>query len=104
MLSDTQWLAHAWSKDGSEILGIKDTDDFRLSLVSINARTAKSRVVADLGPSLPVNNQVMGFTLGGDGRTVATSMVRRLRGDLWLLDGLQLPTASSRWRQLFRSP
>ena len=105
MLSDDQWLVHTWSKDGSAILGIKETEDRRrLLLVSLNPRTSEMRVVTDLGPSLPVNNQVMGFTLGGDGRTVATSMVRRLRGDLWLLDGLQPPATPPRWRRFLRSP
>jgi len=104
VLSHDQWLVHTWSTDGTEILGIKDTEDFRLKLVSINARTAHSRVLTDLGRSLPVNNQVTGLAANADGRSVATSIVRRLRGDLWLLEGLQQPTTSSRWRGLLRFP
>ena len=29
MLSEEQWLAHTWTRDGSEILGIKETEDLR---------------------------------------------------------------------------
>jgi len=103
VLSDDQWLVHTWSRDGSEILGIRGTEDLRLSVVGLDVRTARARVLADLGPSPPVNNPVKGFSLGADGRTIATSIVR-LRGDLWLLEGLQWRSSSSRWRWLFRSP
>jgi Tol biopolymer transport system component len=102
-LSDDQWLAHTWSRDGSEILGIRDTEDLRLELVSIDVRTARARVLADLGASPPVNNPVKGLAQSADGRTMATSIVR-LRGDLWRLEGLQSQTNASRWRGLFRLP
>jgi Tol biopolymer transport system component len=92
-LSTDQWLAHTWTKDGSAIVGIKETDDLRLVLMTLDIRTSKERVVADLGPSPPFNNPVKGLSLTPDGRAVATSMLRP-RGDLWLLDGI-------RWRSRF---
>jgi Tol biopolymer transport system component len=95
--ADDPWLVHTWSRDGSEILGIKETDDRHLSVVTVNARTGKARTLADLGPSPPVNNPVKGFSLSADGRTITTSIVR-LRGDLWLLEGLQW-RARSWWRR-----
>ena len=86
-LSKEQWLVHTWSRDGSEILGIKETDDRRLSLVAISAITKSETVLADLGSSFPVNNPVRGLTVMSGGRAVATSIVRP-RGDLWLAEGI----------------
>jgi Tol biopolymer transport system component len=103
LLSDDQWLVHTWSRDGSDVFGIRESENLRLSLVAVNVRTAKTRVLADLGPSAPVNNPVKGFSLDAEGRTIATSMVR-LRGDLWLLDGLEWRDGSRRWFRPFRSP
>jgi Tol biopolymer transport system component len=103
VLSDDQWLVHTWSQDGSEVVGIRETEDLRLSLVAVGARTGKSRVLADLGPSPPVNNPVKGFSLSADGRTIATSVVR-LRGDLWLLNDLKWRDSSLRRLWPFRSP
>jgi Tol biopolymer transport system component len=87
-LSKEQWLVHTWSLDGSEILGIKETDDLRLSLVAITVETNKESVLADLGPSFAINNPVKGLTVLAGGRAVATSIVRP-RGDLWLAEGIQ---------------
>ncbi len=87
-LSKEQWLVHTWSRDGSELLGIKETDDLRLSLVAITVKTKKETVLADLGPSFAINNPVKGLTLMAGGRAVATSIVRP-RGDLWLAEGIK---------------
>ena len=94
-----QLLVHAWSRDGREVLGIEESDDLRLELVSIAVATSERRVVRDLGPSPPANNQVKGFSVSPDGRTIATSMVR-LRGDVWLLSGLHRRTWMERLKQL----
>jgi Tol biopolymer transport system component len=111
LLTEDQLIVHTWSKDGSAILGVKEADDRRLKLVSIDtrqedhaARTVRSRELADLGPSIPVNSQVRGLSVSADGRTIASSMVTRLHGDLWLVAGLQPPGRRSRWRDLFRFP
>jgi serine/threonine protein kinase/Tol biopolymer transport system component len=86
-LSKEQWLVHAWSPDGSKILGIKQTDELRLSLVAITVKAKRETVLADLGPSFAINNPVKGLTLMAGGTTVATSIVRP-RGDLWLAEGI----------------
>jgi serine/threonine protein kinase len=88
--SDDPWLVHTWSRDGTAIIGIKETSNRHLTLVS-HALTGKIRVLADLGASPPVNHPVRGISLSADGRTVMTSIVR-LRGDLWLLEGLSQQT------------
>jgi Tol biopolymer transport system component len=91
--SDNPWLVHTWSRDASEIFGIRETDDRHLSLVSVRVATGKARTLFDLGSSPPVNNPVKGLSLSADGRTITTSILR-LRGDLWMLNGLHLKPAS----------
>ncbi|HXG90342.1 MAG TPA: protein kinase [Vicinamibacterales bacterium] len=88
-----QWLVHAWSRDGSALLGITETEELRLALASLDILTGRARVLADLGPSPPVNNPVQGFSVSPDDKTILTSLVR-MRGDLWLMEGV-------RWRQSF---
>ena len=103
VVSDDHWFAHTWSKDGSRIFGIRETEQLRLSLVSVDARTSQIRVLADLGSSPPVNNPVKGLSVGNDGRTFVTSLVR-LRGDLWTLGNVKWQQRPSRWMSLFRFP
>ena len=101
MLSDDHWLTHTWSKDGLRIFGIRETEQMRLSLVSLDARTGEGRVVADFGPSPPVNNPVKGLSMSADGRTVVTSIVR-LRGGLWTIGDISAARSPSGWLSLFR--
>jgi len=104
MLTEQPLIVHAWSKDGSAILGITEAGD-RLKLVSFDTRhlddirgPVRSHELADLGPSIPVNNQVKGLSVAPGGRFVATSMVSRLQGDLSLLAGLPAArTSRRRW-------
>lgn len=103
VLSNDHWFAHTWSKDGSRIFGIRETEQLRLSLVALDARTGQVRVLADVGPSPPVNNPVKGLSASADGRTFLTSVVR-LRGDLWTLGNVRWRQSSPRWLSLFRSP
>jgi Tol biopolymer transport system component len=93
-----QWLVHDWSPDGAAIIGIGETENRHLVLLSLDVSSGRQRVVADLGPSPPVNNPVQGFSVSPDGRSVLASFVR-MRGDLWLLEGLQQP--QSVWRRLW---
>jgi len=102
-VSDDQWLAHAWSRDGTEIFGIRETEQLRLSLVAVHAATGQTRAIADLGPSPPVNNPVRGLAVNPQAHTVATSIVR-LRGDIWVLDHLQWRDRVAGWRLPFVSP
>ena len=95
---DEPWLAHTWSNDGREIIGIKETLERRLHLVSVpvEKRFGQARNLADLGPSPAVNNPVRGLSLSPDGKSVITS-IARLRGDLWLVNGLDRIAPSSSW-------
>ena len=99
-LSDDHWFVHTWSKDGSRIFGIRETEQLRLSLVALDAHTGKERILADLGPSPPVNNPVKGLSVSADG-LVVTSLVH-LRGDLWSVGDVRWQEASPRWFPWFR--
>jgi len=81
-LSEDHWLAHTWSKDAKRILGIRETERLRLSLIAVDIATGSERVIADLGPSPAVNNPIKGMSLARDGRSLVTSFVH-LRGALW---------------------
>jgi Tol biopolymer transport system component len=111
LLTDEPLIVHTWSKDGAEILGVRYTENQRLQLVSfdtrhleLSKRRAPARELADLGPAIPVNNPIRALSVSGDGKTVATSMLRRLHGDLSLLEGLKPPASRTRWRELFGLP
>ena len=87
VLSEESWVAHGWSKDGSTIYAIRQSDELRLQLTSLDVATGRERVVAaDLGPMPPTSTPLRGFSLAPDGKSFLTSIVR-LRGDIWLLEG-----------------
>ncbi len=84
-----RWLLHEWAARGTRLVGIKETDDLQLMVVEVDPISGRQRVLARLGPSPPANNPVKGFTLSADERTAVIATVR-LRGDLWVMDGLKL--------------
>ncbi len=87
--SSDRWLFHEWASGGSRLVGIKETDDLRLIVVEVDPKGGRQKVLASLGASPPANNPVKGFSLNPDGRTAMIATVR-LRGDLWVMDGLKL--------------
>jgi eukaryotic-like serine/threonine-protein kinase len=95
-LSREQWLVHAWSRDGSRVLGIKETGDLKLAVIAVSLDTREEKTLAELGRSFAFNNPVKGFTLLPGARAVATSLIRP-RGDLWLAEGLH-------WRRRISFP
>lgn len=103
LVSDEHWLAHTWSRDGRHIFGISEREDLRLSLVSVDADSGTVKLIADLGPSPPVNNPVKGLSVSSDGQKFLTSMVT-LRGDLWTMANLSFRRSAPVWRQWFRAP
>lgn len=94
--SDSRWLYHTWSADSSRLIGVKESEDGHLSVVEVRVADGRERIDADLGALPPVNNPVKGFSLGPDGRTATVAKVR-LRGDIWLLDGLRLQRSWRSW-------
>ncbi len=92
LISGELWLAHAWSRDGSRIFAIRQSEEERLQLVSIDVRAPgkPTILVGDLGPSPPTTPQLRGFSPSPDGKSLLTS-IARLRGDVWLLGGFEAP-------------
>jgi Tol biopolymer transport system component len=84
-----RWLLHEWAARGTRLVGIKETDELQLVVVEVDPGTGRQKILARLGSSPPANNPVKGFTLSADGRTAVIATVR-LRGDLWVMDGLKL--------------
>jgi serine/threonine protein kinase len=101
LMSDEHWLAHTWSRDGTRIFAIRETEDLRLTLVSLDRRSGRLRVIADLGPSPPVNNPVKGLTVSADGERFVTSIVS-LRGDLWTAANVNSRTTAPAWWRWLR--
>ena len=93
-----QWLVHSWLPDGSAVVGITETEELRLSVVSVDIQTNRRHILADLGPSPPANNPAQGFSISLDGRRILTSFVQ-MRGDLWLLKTARPP--ETLWRRFF---
>jgi Tol biopolymer transport system component len=40
-----QWFVHTWSADGTSIIGIKETENLKLALVSVTVSTGKERTI-----------------------------------------------------------
>ena len=98
LVSTELWLRHTWSLDSSKIIAVRQTDENRLQLVSIDiASRAEKALNGNLGPSPPATPQLRGFSLSADGTRVLTSIIR-LRGDLHVLDGFSPPAGL--WRRL----
>jgi Tol biopolymer transport system component len=84
-----RWLFHEWTAHGARLVGIKETDDLQLIIVEVDPANGRQKVLSRLGGSPPSNNPVKGFSLNPDGRTAVVATVR-LRGDLWVVDGVTL--------------
>jgi hypothetical protein len=92
-LAPGRWVAHTWSRTGSEVFGLRDGEE-GLELTAVNVLSRRPRVVSKLGP-LPASfsysaatgaSSIQGFSLAPDGRTVTTSFLRA-ESDIWLLEG-----------------
>ena len=87
LLSEETWLAHGWSHSGTTVYAIRQTDNLRFQLTSLDVTSGQERVVSeDLGPTPPTSTPLRGFSLAPDNKSFLTSIVR-LRGDVWVLEG-----------------
>ena len=73
-----------------------------VALVSIETTSREVHVIADLGPSPPVNNPVKGLSVSADSERFVTSMVN-LRGDIWTAANFGWRPARA-WPPWFRNP
>jgi serine/threonine protein kinase len=90
-----EWMAATWSRDGSQVIGLRRTSGRQLELVSLNPKTGTEAVIQPLGPvpaafaygraigMLPVR----GLSLAPDGRTATYSSLETTSA-IWILKGL----------------
>lgn len=98
LLSPEPWIVHVWAADSRRLLAIRQSDENRLQLASIDLATAAVRVLnPDLGPVPPTTPPLRGFSLSPDGTRLLTS-IARLRGDIHVLDGFE--AVEPVWRRL----
>jgi len=101
-ISEEPWIAFDWSADSRQLIGIRQSDDFKhLTLTSIDIQSEKERVlVADLMPMPVAAQPVRGFTRVSE-KTFLTSIVH-VSSDVWLLEGFMPPPDSGFWHRWFR--
>ena len=89
LISRDPWIVHTWARDSKSLLAIRQSDDNRLQLASIDVVTQAVRILnPDLGPVPPTTPPLRGFSLSPDGTRLLTS-IARLRGDIHILDGFE---------------
>ena len=94
-IGSSEWLAIAWTRHGSRLLGLEKTADRHLALSWIDVESGAETRISDLGAipaafgygSMTGLTPVKGMSVAPDGKTVTVSMLR-VRSDLWLLQGL----------------
>jgi Tol biopolymer transport system component len=101
-VSDQPWIAFDWSGDSRQLIGIRQSDDFKhLTLTSIDVGSGTEHVLAASLLSMPVAAQpVRGFTRVS-ARSFLTSIVH-VSSDIWLLDGFAPPARGMPdWRRFW---
>jgi len=90
-IAEEPWIAFDWSADSRQLVGIRQSDDFRhLTLTSIDVRSGAEHVLAASLMSMPVATQpVRGFTRV-TAKSFLTSIVH-VSSDIWLLEGFAPP-------------
>jgi Tol biopolymer transport system component len=98
-LSRDEWFAYAWSADGTKVYGLRTADDLHhFLLASVQVATGRETTInANLGAIPQANQPIRGFSpLRRDGFLTS---IARVRSDIWLLEGFDLPT--SRFRRFW---
>jgi Tol biopolymer transport system component len=84
---DPGWQSYGFSKDGSQVYGIRMNEAHRLITEAVDIATRRVKIVSDLGPAMGVH----AFSLAPDGKSFLTSL-QRYHGDIWILEGFPQPT------------
>jgi Tol biopolymer transport system component len=89
VLDEEAWIVYGWSKTGSTLYGVKQSDDLReLVLVSADVASGREQVLNQrLAPMPAVNTPIKGFSRISD-RSFATSLVH-VRSELWTIDNFK---------------
>ena len=81
------WQAAAgFTRDGTEVVGIRENEKHHLTVEAIEVRSKRSRIILDMGPQAAVH----GFSLAPDGKSFLTTL-ERAHGDIWILEGFPKP-------------
>jgi TolB protein len=102
-VSGEPWIAFDWSADSRQLVGIRQSDDYKhLTLTSADVRSSRERVLVPELMGIPVAAQpVRGFTRVS-GNTFLTSIVH-VSSDVWLLEGFLPPPGEGWWHRVWRN-
>jgi dipeptidyl aminopeptidase/acylaminoacyl peptidase len=100
VISEGGWFAYAWDKDGRRIYGLRTTDDLHhFMLVSVDPQKGEQHVInASLGTIPQALQPIRGFSRLPNGAFLTS--IARVRSDLYLLEGFQLPRTW--WERFWR--
>jgi len=90
VINDQLWIAFDWSADSRQLVGIRQSDDFKhLTLTSLDVRSRVERVVTPALVPLPIATRpVRGFTRISP--TAFLTSIVHVSSDIWLVDGFTL--------------
>jgi len=87
LADETGWQQTAgFSKDGSEVVGIRENDEHHYYVEAIDIHSKRKRVILDMGPQAGTHS----FSMAPDGKSFLTTL-HRYRGDIWMLEGFPQP-------------
>lgn len=90
-LNPERMLTAAWSKDSASVYAVRANDD--IELIQVEVSNSRTRVLSKLPANFDIRGPFGGPTrmaLSPDGKTLITT-VRRVEGDIWILDGFEPP-------------
>jgi Tol biopolymer transport system component len=99
LLPKVRASALLWSRDGSLIYTVGPREAGGSQLLSMDISTGVVKVVSAFAPNLVFStgmNPGLRFSMAADGKSFLAS-VRRLRTDLWILDGFNQPSGLLSW-------
>lgn len=100
VISEGGWFTYGWDKEGRRIYGLRTTDDQNhFMLVSVNPDDGEQRVInANLGTIPQALQPIRGFSRLPSGAFLTS--IARVRSDIYLIEGFQLPRKW--WDRLWR--
>jgi serine/threonine protein kinase len=101
VISEGGWFTYAWDKEGRRIYGLRTTDDLHhFMLVSVDPQKGDQHVInANLGTIPQALQPIRGFSRLPNGAFLTS--IARVRSDIYLLEGLQLPRTW--WERFWRT-
>ena len=100
VIGEGGWFAYGWDKEGRRIYGLRTTDDqHHFQLVSVDPQNGQQRVInPELGTIPQALQPIRGFSRLPNGNFLTS--IARVRSDIYLLEGFQLPLKW--WERLWR--